>query len=117
LFLDHHRDEFVDIANLLPVVVCCRCSPTQKADVTRLIKSKTDKRVCAIGDGGNDVSMIQTAHIGVGIVGKEGMQAALAADFSVTQFSFITKLFCMCPRLWLMCVVWHGRNSCNWIRW
>jgi P-type E1-E2 ATPase len=50
------------------------------------------KRVCCIGDGGNDVSMIQAADVGVGIVGKEGMQASLAADFSITQFSYLTKL-------------------------
>lgn len=47
-----------------------------------------------IGDGGNDVSMIQAADVGVGIVGKEGKQASLAADFSITQFSHLTKLLC-----------------------
>ncbi|RKP10075.1 phospholipid-translocating P-type ATPase [Thamnocephalis sphaerospora] len=92
LCLDTCRDEFISIAVKLPAVVCCRCSPTQKADITRIIKRHTGKRVCAIGDGGNDVSMIQTAHVGVGIVGKEGRQASLAADFSITQFSHLTKL-------------------------
>lgn len=92
--MEHHCDEFRDLSTRLPVVVCCRCSPTQKADVTRLLKGYARGRVCAIGDGGNDVSMIQTAHVGVGIVGKEGMQAALAADFSITQFSHLTKLLC-----------------------
>ena len=101
----------------LSAVVACRCSPTQKADVARLIRQFTKKRVCCIGDGGNDVSMIQAADVGegfryylpcilgdscsgVGIVGKEGKQASLAADFSVTQFSHLTKL-----------LLWHGRNS------
>ncbi|KAI9486301.1 MAG: phospholipid-translocating P-type ATPase [Benjaminiella poitrasii] len=98
--LDHFVDEFIEIVTLMPVVVCCRCSPTQKADITRLIKEYTKKRVLCIGDGGNDVSMIQAADVGVGIVGKEGKQASLAADFSVTQFSFLTKL-----------LLWHGRNS------
>lgn len=84
----------------LPVVVCCRCSPTQKAEVTLLIKNNTKKRVAAIGDGGNDVSMIQAAHIGVGIVGKEGQQASLAADVSVLEFRSLTRL-----------LLWHGRNS------
>nr|KAJ3417325.1 putative aminophospholipid-translocase [Polyrhizophydium stewartii] len=98
--IDHHTSEFMQIALRLPVVVCCRCSPTQKADVTRLIKDSTKARTCAIGDGGNDVSMIQTAHVGVGIVGKEGMQASLAADFSITQFSHLARL-----------LLWHGRNS------
>ncbi|RUS22625.1 protein transporter [Endogone sp. FLAS-F59071] len=100
LCLDHFLEEFIEIAMRLPVVVACRCSPTQKADVTRLIKTYTKKRVLSIGDGGNDVSMIQAADVGVGIVGKEGMQASLAADFSVTQFSYLTRL-----------LLWHGRNS------
>ena len=85
----------------LPVLVCCRCSPTQKAHVTELIKTRTNKRVAAIGDGGNDVSMIQAANIGIGIVGKEGQQASLAADVSVLQFKSLTRL-----------LLWHGRNSC-----
>jgi phospholipid-translocating ATPase len=59
-----------------------------------LIKEYTKKRVLCIGDGGNDVSMIQAADVGVGIVGKEGKQASLAADFSITQFSYLTKLLC-----------------------
>jgi phospholipid-translocating ATPase len=100
LCLDSFRDEFIELATQLSAVVACRCSPTQKADVARLIRSHTKKRVCCIGDGGNDVSMIQAADVGLGIVGKEGKQASLAADFSITQFSFLTKL-----------LVWHGRNS------
>lgn len=100
LCLDYLREEFIEITVRLPVVVCCRCSPTQKADIARLIKQYTKKRICCIGDGGNDVSMIQQADVGVGIVGKEGKQASLAADFSVLQFSYLTKL-----------LLWHGRNS------
>lgn len=100
LCLNLFKNEFVEIATKLSAVVACRCSPTQKADVARLIRKHTKKRVCCIGDGGNDVSMIQAADVGVGIVGKEGKQASLAADFSVTQFSFLTKL-----------LLWHGRNS------
>ncbi|KAG8902108.1 putative aminophospholipid-translocase [Tulasnella sp. 403] len=100
LCLSMFRTEFIEITTKLSAVVACRCSPTQKADVARLIREHTKKRVCCIGDGGNDVSMIQAADVGVGIVGKEGKQASLAADFSVTQFSFLTKL-----------LMWHGRNS------
>lgn len=98
--LTHYRTEFISIAVQLPAVVACRCSPTQKADVAHLIREFTKKRVCCIGDGGNDVSMIQAADVGVGIVGKEGRQASLAADFSIEQFCYLTKL-----------LVWHGRNS------
>jgi phospholipid-translocating ATPase len=72
----------------------------QKAEIATLIREHTKKRVCCIGDGGNDVSMIQAADVGIGIVGKEGRQASLAADFSITQFHHLTKL-----------LVWHGRNS------
>lgn len=98
--VDHHERRFIETAVRLPAVVCCRCSPTQKAVIVTLIKKYTGKRVCAIGDGGNDVSMIQAADVGVGIVGKEGKQASLAADFSVTQFRHITRL-----------MMWHGRNN------
>ncbi|KAJ1975608.1 putative aminophospholipid-translocase [Dimargaris xerosporica] len=100
LALDHWQHEFLQVAMNLPAVVCCRCSPTQKAVVTQLIRQQSKKRVCAIGDGGNDVSMIQAANVGVGIEGKEGKQASLAADFSITQFSHIARL-----------LLWHGRNS------
>jgi phospholipid-translocating ATPase len=100
LLLTHFRTEFIGLAVLLPVVIACRCSPTQKAEIALLIREFTKKRVCCIGDGGNDVSMIQAADVGVGIVGKEGRQASLAADFSITQFCHLTKL-----------LVWHGRNS------
>ena len=60
------------MATNAPGVVCCRCSPTQKSIVTEGVKRYTGKITLGIGDGGNDVGMIQTAHIGIGIVGKEG---------------------------------------------
>ena len=100
LMLAHFQAQFMALAVLLPAVIACRCSPTQKADVAMLIRMYTKKRICCIGDGGNDVSMIQAADVGIGIVGKEGRQASLAADFSITQFCHLTKL-----------LVWHGRNS------
>lgn len=64
LCLDLFKTEFIEIATKLSAVVACRCSPTQKADVARLIRQYTKKRVCCIGDGGNDVSMIQAADVG-----------------------------------------------------
>ncbi|XP_055940655.1 probable phospholipid-transporting ATPase IIA isoform X2 [Argiope bruennichi] len=100
LCLKFYPSEFIELACQCPAVVCCRCSPTQKAEVVRLIQLETGKRACAIGDGGNDVSMIQAADVGIGIVGKEGKQASLAADFSVTQFSHIARL-----------ILVHGRYS------
>lgn len=98
--LSQFRSSFISIAVLLPAVIACRCSPNQKAEIADLIRHHTKKRVCCIGDGGNDVSMIQAADVGIGIVGKEGRQASLAADFSIAQFHYLTKL-----------LVWHGRNS------
>jgi len=98
--LRHYEHEFMELAVQCPAVVVCRCTPTQKAEIVRLLKAHTGKRTCSIGDGGNDVSMIQMADAGVGIEGKEGKQASLAADFSLTQFSHIGRL-----------LIWHGRNS------
>ena len=60
----------MELAVECPAVVVCRCTPTQKAEIVRLLKIHTGKRTCSIGDGGNDVSMIQMADAGVGIVGK-----------------------------------------------
>ncbi|XP_040841085.1 probable phospholipid-transporting ATPase IIB isoform X3 [Ochotona curzoniae] len=98
--LRYYQHEFVELACQCPAVVCCRCSPTQKAHVVKLLQQHTGKRTCAVGDGGNDVSMIQAADCGIGIEGKEGRQASLAADFSITQFQHIGRL-----------LVVHGRNS------
>ncbi|KAF8408027.1 hypothetical protein HHK36_007167 [Tetracentron sinense] len=73
-------------------VVCCRVSPLQKAQVTSLVKKGARKITLSIGDGANDVSMIQAAHVGIGISGLEGMQAVMASDFSIAQFRFLTDL-------------------------
>ncbi|KAK9116965.1 hypothetical protein Sjap_015912 [Stephania japonica] len=73
-------------------VVCCRVSPLQKAQVTSLVKNGARKITLSIGDGANDVSMIQAAHVGVGISGLEGMQAVMASDFAIAQFRFLTDL-------------------------
>jgi len=100
IFLDHFRPDFFSAAARSTSVVCCRCSPTQKAEIVKMLQEYTKCTTCAIGDGGNDVSMIQAADVGVGIVGKEGKQASLASDFSITQF---------CHLQWLL--LWHGRNS------
>ena len=72
-------------------VICCRVTPDQKSLIVRIVKG-AGKMTLAIGDGGNDVAMIQEAHVGVGITGYEGKQAAKAADFSFGQFRFLTRL-------------------------
>lgn len=74
-------------------VICCRTNPKQKADVVRFIRNYDQLAVTlAIGDGGNDVNMIQTAHVGVGLFGKEGYQAASSADFSLSEFKQLRRL-------------------------
>ncbi|KAK9052922.1 hypothetical protein SSX86_029552 [Deinandra increscens subsp. villosa] len=86
------RDEFLQLAVNCASVICCRVSPKQKALITRLVKKYTGKMTLAIGDGANDVGMIQEADIGIGISGMEGMQAVMASDFSMPQFRFLERL-------------------------
>ena len=84
---------FLELAVLCKAVICCRVSPLQKALVVKLVKKNVLGAVTlAIGDGANDVSMIQAAHVGIGISGLEGLQAARSADFAIAQFRFLKKL-------------------------
>ncbi|KAJ5888671.1 hypothetical protein N7495_008712 [Penicillium taxi] len=83
---------FLDLAVMCKAVVCCRVSPLQKALVVKLVKRHLKSLLLAIGDGANDVSMIQAAHVGVGISGEEGLQAARSADVAIAQFRFLRKL-------------------------
>ncbi|KAI3512526.1 hypothetical protein L1887_19842 [Cichorium endivia] len=89
---DDLKHQFLNLAVDCASVICCRVSPKQKALVTRLVKEGTGKTTLAIGDGANDVGMIQEADIGVGISGVEGMQAVMASDFSIAQFRFLERL-------------------------
>ncbi|KAK9131235.1 hypothetical protein Sjap_011722 [Stephania japonica] len=89
---DDLKNQFLKLAVGCASVICCRVSPKQKALVTRLVKEGTRKTTLAIGDGANDVGMIQEADIGVGISGVEGMQAVMASDFSISQFRFLERL-------------------------
>ncbi|RLM62239.1 putative phospholipid-transporting ATPase 8 [Panicum miliaceum] len=86
------KNSFLDLAVNCASVLCCRISPKQKALVTRLVKIRTGKTTLAIGDGANDVGMLQEADIGVGISGAEGMQAVMASDFAIAQFRFLERL-------------------------
>ncbi|XP_070159746.1 probable phospholipid-transporting ATPase IA isoform X7 [Polyergus mexicanus] len=86
------RMDFMELCSACKVVICCRVSPIQKAEVVGLITSNKKGVTLAIGDGANDVAMIQKAHIGVGISGVEGLQAACASDYSIAQFRFLKRL-------------------------
>ncbi|KAH0674342.1 hypothetical protein KY290_023936 [Solanum tuberosum] len=89
---DEVKDMFLDLAIKCASVICCRSSPKQKALVTRLVKNGTGKITLAVGDGANDVGMLQEADIGVGISGVEGMQAVMSSDVAIAQFRFLERL-------------------------
>lgn len=94
---------FYKVALVSESVVICRCSPKQKADIAYILKTQYQKVVCCIGDGGNDVGMIKAASVGIGIQGKEGLQASLASDFSIAEFRQSSNL-----------LLWHGRLATIW---
>lgn len=76
-------NKFLELTSKCSVCLCCRVSPKQKAEVVAMVKDRyPDKISLAIGDGANDVPMLMMAHIGIGIAGREGMQAARAADYA-----------------------------------
>ncbi|KAH9910954.1 uncharacterized protein B0H18DRAFT_1218567 [Fomitopsis serialis] len=91
---------FLNLTTQCETVVCCRVSPAQKALVVKLVKDGRDAMTLSIGDGANDVAMIQEANIGCGLLGHEGSQAAMSADYAFAQFRYLTKL-----------LVVHGRWS------
>lgn len=86
------ENELFQLATECSVVLCCRVAPLQKAGIVALIKKRTDDMTLAIGDGANDVSMIQMADVGIGISGQEGRQAVMASDSSMGQFRFLVPL-------------------------
>ncbi|XP_047315904.1 putative phospholipid-transporting ATPase 9 [Impatiens glandulifera] len=89
---DDVKDKFLELAIKCASVICCRSSPKQKALVAKLVKVKTGKTTLAVGDGANDVGMLQEADIGVGISGFEGMQAVMSSDIAIGQFCFLERL-------------------------
>ncbi|XP_068399111.1 phospholipid-transporting ATPase VD isoform X3 [Eschrichtius robustus] len=84
--------QFLELAARCHAVVCCRATPLQKSEVVKLVRSHLRVMTLAIGDGANDVSMIQVADVGIGISGQEGMQAVMASDFAISQFKHLSKL-------------------------
>ena len=95
---------FLDIAKDAVAVICCRVSPLQKSQVVKMMKNYyPNAKTLAIGDGGNDVSMIMEAHIGVGIYGEEGMRAVQSSDYAIGEFRILHSL-----------LLFHGRT--NYIR-
>lgn len=105
---DTIRKLFIDLAILVDSVICCRASPSQKAFLVHAIRKKVKNAVTlAIGDGANDIAMIQEAHVGIGITGKEGLQAARTSDYSIAQFRFLLKLLLVHGR-------WNYIRTCKY---
>eukprot|EP00347_Sterkiella_histriomuscorum_P005590 403356030 len=87
------RDEFLELAQAAQVVLACRVSPKQKAEIVTMVRFKNkEMTTLSIGDGANDVNMISAAHVGIGISGLEGQQAARASDYAIGQFKFLKTL-------------------------
>lgn len=112
------RDRFVDLAKRCRSVLCCRVTPLQKSEVVKLIREKLKVMTLAVGDGANDVNMIQAADIGVGISGQEGMQAVMASDFAISRFKHLKKLLLVhghwCySRLANMIIYFFYKNAAN----
>ena len=91
-FASDVKTDLMHIALNCRSVICCRVSPMQKAEIVEQVKRMTGQVTLAIGDGANDVAMIRAANVGVGISGQEGLQAAHSADYSISQFRFLTRL-------------------------
>ncbi|OOQ89987.1 putative haloacid dehalogenase-like hydrolase [Penicillium brasilianum] len=102
------RERFFQLAIRVDSVICCRASPKQKAFLVKSIrKHVNDSITLAIGDGANDIAMIQEAHVGIGITGKEGLQAARISDYSIAQFRFLLKLLLVHGR-------WNYMRACKY---
>ncbi|XP_078368991.1 phospholipid-transporting ATPase VD-like [Oculina patagonica] len=86
------NEKFLDLARRCQAVLCCRATPLQKSAVVQLVRNGLKTMTLAIGDGANDVSMIQMADVGIGISGQEGMQAVMASDFAIGRFKFLSRL-------------------------
>ncbi|XP_055015605.1 phospholipid-transporting ATPase VB [Boleophthalmus pectinirostris] len=112
------RDHFIELAKRCRTVLCCRVTPLQKSQVVKLIREKLKVMTLAVGDGANDVNMIQAADIGVGISGQEGMQAVMASDFAISRFKHLKKLLLVhghwCySRLANMIIYFFYKNAAN----
>ncbi|XP_067949362.1 phospholipid-transporting ATPase VA-like isoform X2 [Watersipora subatra] len=92
IFSSNLGKTFLKLADECLSVLCCRTTPSQKAEIVELVKSRNKKLTLSIGDGANDVNMIRTANVGIGIEGVEGKQASMAADFSIGRFKHLVRL-------------------------
>ncbi|XP_048874577.1 phospholipid-transporting ATPase IC [Brienomyrus brachyistius] len=106
---EQRQKDFVDMACECSAVICCRVTPKQKANVVSLVKKYKKAITLSIGDGANDVNMIKTADIGVGISGQEGMQAVMSSDYAFAQFRYLQRLLLVHGR-------WSYIRMCKFLR-
>uniref|UniRef100_A0A672NJ36 Phospholipid-transporting ATPase n=1 Tax=Sinocyclocheilus grahami TaxID=75366 RepID=A0A672NJ36_SINGR len=106
---EKRQEDFVDMACECSAVICCRVTPKQKANVVSLVKRCKKAVTLSIGDGANDVNMIKTADIGVGISGQEGMQAVMSSDYAFAQFRYLERLLLVHGR-------WSYIRMCKFLR-
>nr|XP_056723681.1 phospholipid-transporting ATPase IK [Euleptes europaea] len=103
------EEAFVELATACQAVICCRVTPKQKALIIQMVKRHKNAIALAIGDGANDVNMIKTADIGVGISGQEGMQAVQCSDYALAQFRYLQRLLFVHGR-------WSYLRICKFLR-
>ncbi|XP_014732813.1 PREDICTED: probable phospholipid-transporting ATPase VB isoform X1 [Sturnus vulgaris] len=111
------EEKFLELTQHCHSVLCCRSTPLQKSMVVKLVRRQLKVMTLSIGDGANDVSMIQAADVGIGISGQEGMQAVMASDFAITRFKHLKKLLLVhghwCyARLAKMVIYFFYKNVC-----
>lgn len=100
---------FIELGVKANSVICCRASPSQKAAMVTAVRKKVKSSITlAIGDGANDIAMIQSADVGIGITGREGLQAARSSDYAIAQFRFLLKLLLVHGR-------WNYVRTCKYI--
>lgn len=111
------KDILLKIIPHIDSVICCRASPAQKAFIVRATRKTTSRfpvtspsLTLAIGDGANDLAMIAEAHVGIGISGREGLQAARVADYAIAQFRFLQRLLLVHGR-------WNYVRTAKFVLW
>ncbi|XP_003473391.1 phospholipid-transporting ATPase VB isoform X1 [Cavia porcellus] len=117
IFQGKLEKKFLELTQYCRSVLCCRSTPLQKSMIVKLVRDKLSVMTLSIGDGANDVSMIQAADIGIGISGQEGMQAVMSSDFAISRFRHLKKLLLVhghwCySRLARMVVYFFYKNVC-----
>ncbi|XP_036096989.1 probable phospholipid-transporting ATPase VB [Molossus molossus] len=117
IFQGKLEKKFLELTQHCRSVLCCRSTPLQKSMIVKLVRDKLSVMTLSIGDGANDVSMIQAADVGIGISGQEGMQAVMSSDFAISRFRHLKKLLLVhghwCySRLARMVVYYFYKNVC-----